>query len=46
MKIMVQRNDSRKITAPQSLNAYVKGIYDIMCRSDGVGVFQYVDSRA
>ncbi len=32
----------RKITTPQSLNAYVKGICDIMRRSNCAGALQYV----
>ncbi len=36
------RNNSRKITSPQSLNAYVKSICDIMRRSNCAGALQYV----
>jgi type I restriction enzyme M protein len=35
-------NNHRKITTPQSLNAYVKGICDIMRRSGRAGALQYV----
>ncbi|MGH7801236.1 MAG: N-6 DNA methylase [Thermodesulfobacteriota bacterium] len=34
--------NSRKITTPQSLNAYIKGICDIMRRSGRAGALQYV----
>jgi len=34
--------DSRKITTPHSLNAYIKGICDIMRRSGRAGALQYV----
>ena len=34
--------NSRKITSPQSLNAYIKGICDIMRRSGRAGALQYV----
>ena len=34
--------NSRKITTPQSLNAYIKGICDIMRRSNCAGALQYV----
>jgi type I restriction enzyme M protein len=33
---------ARKITSPQSLNAYIKGICDIMRRSGRAGALQYV----
>ena len=36
------RNNNRRITTPQSLNAYVKGICDIMRRSNCAGALQYV----
>ena len=36
------KNNARKITTPQSLNAYVKGICDIMRRSNCAGALQYV----
>ena len=32
---------SRKITTPQSLNAYIKGTCDIMRRSNCAGALQY-----
>ena len=35
-------NASRTIATPQSLNAYVKGICDIMRRSNCAGALQYV----
>ncbi len=35
-------NNHRKITTPQSLNTYVKGICDIMRRSGRAGALQYV----
>lgn len=31
------KTNSYKITTPQSLNAYIKGIYDIMRRSGRAG---------
>lgn len=34
--------NNRKITTPQSLNAYIKGICDIMRRSGRAGALQYV----
>jgi len=34
--------NSRRITTPQSLNAYIKGICDIMRRSGRAGALQYV----
>ena len=34
--------NSRTITTPQSLNAYIKGICDIMRRSGRAGALQYV----
>lgn len=36
------KNNSRIITTPRSLNAYVKGICDIMRRSNCAGALQYV----
>jgi len=36
------RNNARRITTPQSLNAYVKSICDIMRRSNCAGALQYV----
>jgi len=36
------RNDARIITTPQSLNTYVKGICDIMRRSNCTSALQYV----
>lgn len=36
------KKNNRKITTPQSLNAYVKGICDIMRRSGRAGALQYV----
>ena len=36
------KSNSRRITTPQSLNAYVKGICDIMRRSNCAGALQYV----
>lgn len=39
---MIKRKNSRKITTPQSLNAYIKGICDIMRRSGRAGALQYV----
>jgi len=38
----VAKNNSRKINSQQSLNAYVKGICDIMRRSNCAGALQYV----
>ncbi len=35
-------NNHRKITTPQSLNAYVKDICDIMRRSGRASALQYV----
>ena len=34
--------NNRKITSPQSLNSYIKGICDIMRRSGRAGALQYV----
>ncbi|MEK6689695.1 MAG: N-6 DNA methylase [Nitrospirota bacterium] len=34
--------NSRKLTSPQSLNSYIKGICDIMRRSGRAGALQYV----
>ncbi|MBT9148789.1 MAG: hypothetical protein DDT28_00203 [Dehalococcoidia bacterium] len=34
--------NNRKLTTPQSLNAYIKGICDIMRRSGRAGALQYV----
>ena len=36
------RNNSRKLTTPQSANSYVKSICDIMRRSGRAGALQYV----
>jgi len=36
------KNNNRRITTPQSLNTYVKGICDIMRRSNCAGALQYV----
>jgi type I restriction enzyme M protein len=36
------KTNNRKITTPQSLNAYIKGICDIMRRSGRAGALQYV----
>ncbi|MCM8802167.1 MAG: type I restriction-modification system subunit M [Candidatus Omnitrophica bacterium] len=36
------KNNNRKITTPQSLNAYIKSICDIMRRSGRTGALQYV----
>jgi len=36
------RNSNRRITTPRSLNSYVKGICDIMRRSNCAGALQYV----
>jgi type I restriction enzyme M protein len=38
----VAKNNYRRITTPQSLNAYVKSICDIMRRSNCAGALQYV----
>jgi len=38
----VSKANNRKITSPQSLNAYIKGICDIMRRSGRAGALQYV----
>jgi len=38
----MSRNNNRRITSPQGLNAYVKGICDIMRRSNCAGALQYV----
>lgn len=38
----MSKNNKRKITTPQSLNAYIKGICDIMRRSGRAGALQYV----
>ena len=38
----VSRSNNRRITTPQSLNTYVKGICDIMRRSNCAGALQYV----
>lgn len=35
-------NNSRKLTTPQSLNTYIKGICDVMRRSGRAGALQYV----
>lgn len=34
--------NNRKLTSPQSLNSYIKGICDIMQRSGRAGALQYV----
>ena len=34
--------NNRRLTTPQSLNAYIKGICDIMRRSGRAGALQYV----
>ena len=39
---MLNKPNARKITTPQSLNAYIKGICDIMRRSGRAGALQYV----
>jgi type I restriction enzyme M protein len=39
---MSNKNNSRKLTSPQSLNSYIKGICDIMRRSGRAGALQYV----
>lgn len=36
------KNNNRKLTTPQSLNAYIKSICDIMRRSGRAGALQYV----
>lgn len=36
------KNSFRKITTPQSLNAYIKSICDIMWRLGRAGALQYV----
>ena len=36
------KNSKRRLTTPQSLNAYIKGICDIMRRSGRAGALQYV----
>ncbi|MEO0166028.1 MAG: N-6 DNA methylase [candidate division WOR-3 bacterium] len=36
------KNNNRRITSPQSLNAYIKSICDIMRRSGRAGALQYV----
>ena len=36
------KNNSRKISTPQSLNSYIKSICDIMRRSGRAGALQYV----
>jgi len=36
------KTNRRKITSPQSLNSYIKGICDIMRRSGRAGALQYV----
>jgi type I restriction enzyme M protein len=40
--VSLSRNSNRRITTPQSLNIYVKGICDIMRRSNCAGALQYV----
>jgi len=39
---MNQKNNNRRITTPQSLNAYIKSICDIMRRSGRASALQYV----
>jgi type I restriction enzyme M protein len=39
--VAARRNNNRRITTPQSLNIYVKGICDIMRRSNCAGALQY-----
>lgn len=39
---MAKRDNSRKLTTPQSLNAFIKSICDIMRRSGRAGALQYV----
>lgn len=39
---IVKQNNSRKITNPQSLNAYIKSICDIMRRSGRASALQYI----
>ncbi len=36
------KNNNRQLTTPQSLNAYIKSICDIMRRSGRAGALQYV----
>lgn len=36
------KNNNRKLSSPQSLNSYIKGICDIMRRSGRAGALQYV----
>jgi len=36
------KNNKLRLTTPQSLNAYIKGICDIMRRSGRAGALQYV----
>jgi len=38
----MSKHNYRKFTSPQSLNAYIKGICDIMRRSGRAGALQYV----
>lgn len=38
----MKKNNNRKLTSPQSLNSYIKGICDIMRRSGRAGALQYV----
>jgi len=40
--LAANRNNNRRITTPQGLNTYVKGICDIMRRSNCAGALQYV----
>jgi type I restriction enzyme M protein len=40
--VTANRNNNRRISTPQSLNIYVKGICDIMRRSNCAGAMQYV----
>ena len=39
---MMKKQNNRKLTTPQSLNAYIKSICDIMRRSGRAGALQYV----
>ena len=39
---MVRQNSSRRFTSPQSLNAYIKSICDIMRRSGRASALQYI----
>jgi len=39
---MMKKQNNRKLTTPQSLNAYIKSVCDIMRRSGRAGALQYV----